>query len=131
MALGEFDLVLECLDIDLPLLADLVADLAPGKPLDLVLLLNPEALLLADGESLDLLLAHGSTSFDLLQTCLGDLGLLLPLAGPLDILLAGGEGVLALLALSPDFSLDCLPDCLLDLDPLLLSLTTALSRPQS
>ena len=71
------------------------------------------------------------TSLDLLLTCLGDLGLLLPLAGPLDILLAGGEGVLALLALGPDLSLDCLPDCLLDLDLLLLSLTAALSRPRS
>ena len=56
MALGESDLVLECLDIDLPLLADLVADPAPGKHLDLVLLPEPEPLdlLLADGESLDL-----------------------------------------------------------------------------
>ena len=56
------------------------------------------------------------------MVCLGDLGLLL-----LDILLTGGERVLALLALSLDPSLDCLPDCLLDLDLLLLSLTTALS----
>ena len=133
MALGEFDLLLERLYVDFPLLGDHVADLAPGQPLDLVLLPDPEPLdlLLADGESLDLLLAHGSTSFDLLQTCLGDLGLLLPLAGPLDILLAGGEGVLALLALGPYLSLDCLLDCLLDLDLLLLSHTAALSRSQS
>ena len=56
MALGESELVLECLDIDLPLLADLVGDPAPGKHLDLVLLPEPEPLdlLLADGESLDL-----------------------------------------------------------------------------
>ena len=53
------------------------------------------------------------TSLDLLLTCLGDLGLLLPLPGPLDILL---------LALSLHLSLDCLPDGLLDLDLLLLSL---------
>ena len=133
MALGEFDLVLERLDVDLPLLGDHLAELAPGKPLDLVLLPDPEPLdlLLADGESLDLLLAPGSTSLDLLLTCLGDLELLLPLAGPLDILLAGGEGFLALLTLSPYLSLDCLPDCLLDLDLLLLSLTTALSRSRS
>ena len=106
MALGEFDLVLERLDVDLPMLGDHIADLAPGKPLDLVLLPDPEPfdLLLADSESLDLLLAPGSTSLDLLLTCLGNLGLLLPLAGPLDILLAGGEGVLALLALSTDLS---------------------------
>ena len=49
--MGEFNLVSERLDIDLPLLRDHVADLAPGRPLDLVLLPDPEPLdlLLADG----------------------------------------------------------------------------------
>ena len=129
VALGESDLVLECLDFDLPLLVDLVAGPSPGKHLDLVLLPEPEPFdfLLADGVSLDLLLAPGSPSIDLLLICLGDLGLFLPLSGTLDILLAGGEGFLALLALSLDLSLERL----LDLDLLLLSLTAALSQPRS
>jgi hypothetical protein len=118
IALGEADLVLECLPLDLvlPLLADLVAETAPGERLDLVLLPDPDPLdvLLADVES------------PLLLACSDDLGLLLPLSGPLDILLVGGDR----LALSLDLSLDRLPDGLLDLD-LLLSLSSALSRPRS
>jgi hypothetical protein len=50
-----------------------------------------------------------------------DLGLLLPLPGPLYILLAGGDRLDYAVDLSLDLSLDRLPDGLLDLD-LLLSL---------
>ena len=91
MVLGEADLVLECLSLDLYLLrlVDLVAEPAPGKCSDLALLPDPDSLdlLLGDVVSRDLLLAK-PTSLYLLLACPGDLDLLLSLSGPLDLLLA-------------------------------------------
>lgn len=125
MALGEADLDLEYLSVDLVplLLVDLDGKPPLGECLGLAVLPEPDSLdlLLADAGSLDLLLANPA-SLDLLLAGPGDLDLLLFLPG-----LGGSglacEGVLVPLALGPDLSLDRRLDGCLDLDLLLLSLS--------